>query len=253
MTRSMGIDRVDDTSENRLQVVGAGEANWTSQINVNEDSPFELPPKVTAENLLDSNPPLTESISGLAKVVSELKEQLKQSARVNSVLESDVRTANAQLAKTNEECESLHYKIHEMQEENSSMEDLRDELKQMSRERDTLASKVHDLGQMLTISERRLHEISQLLDRFRAERNDAVQEASCLDSQFGRAMKVIEELRSTISKGQQREAEFEERVSALEQGLDNAIAERDSYLNELNESLRTLQEVRQSILATSVS
>lgn len=235
----------------QLENIVHDDARWETPFHPGEDNP-NLPDGLADDSQsLESMPPLADSLSGLAEVVGELKEQLKQSIRVNEVLEADLGEANQRLANAAEDREMLEQKIREMEEENSTLIDLRAEIDQLALERDTLANKVHDLGLILTTSEKRVQETSEILDRFRAERNDAIEEAVCLDSQFSRAMKVIEELRSNLAQGERREAELEQRIKRLEHHLSTSVAERDTYREELAESLQTLEEVRQSILAAN--
>lgn len=152
---------------------------------------------------------------------------------------------------TAEDRERLLERIEGMAEEISLLQDVRAEVGQVNRERNALAVKVNDLGQALTVSEQRVNEIGELLDKFLAERNCANEEVACLDSQLSRAIKVIAELRRELAERMEHEGEFESGYKLLHEQLEEAVVQRDSYRSELVESLEALEDVRQSILAVS--
>ncbi len=196
-------------------------------------------------------PPLTKSVGDLSVVVGELKAHLERHLGVNEALELDLQSARRQVMHTTEDRQRLIERIARMEEEIASIHDMRSEIEQIDRERNALAVKVHDLGQALAVSEQRVNEIGQLLDRFRAERDTANEEVACLDSQLSRAIKVVEELRNELAARNVREEEFESRNMLLEEQLEESVSQRDSYRSELVESLGALEEVRMSILAAS--
>lgn len=251
MTRSTVVKKVPDVSERHPETIVESETardaatmGYLSDPTDNDDVSSEL-------TGLADGPPLPETVSGLATVVGELKEQLKDLVKVNEALEMDLEHTRKRAIEGNNERYRLIQRIQEMEEEADSMEDLKAEVRQLSRERDTLADKVQDLGQALAMSEQRVKETGGLLDRFRAERDDASAEASCLNSQFSRAMKVIDEIRNEQAAGQEREEYLKERILVLEAQLDETVSQRDSFKSELTASRNALEEVRQSILAAS--
>ena len=195
--------------------------------------------------------PLSDSVVGLSDAVKELKNQLMHIMGVNEVLESDLVNARKVGKEQLGERENYINKIDHLEQEVVSMGDLRLELAQIKRDRDRMAEKAQDLGEVLTSSELRVQELGQLLDKFWAERNDAHGEAKCLDTQFSRAMKVIEGLRTELNSSQYKEKEIESRIEPLKEQLKAAILQRDTFKTELIESRNTLEEIRQSILDAS--
>lgn len=179
----------------------------------------ETPQEIEPEN----TPPLTQDLYDLSQEVGELDTQLRQIIRVNRALEEDLARSRERVKYLTGERERLIMEIEDLQHEARSVEDMQAEVVQLHQERNILAGKTQNLSRALARSEERVLETVQLLDKFRAERDGASQEAVCLDAQFSRAMKVIEELRS----------------------------ERDSLKSELAESRRALEEIRESILDAS--
>jgi chromosome segregation ATPase len=190
-------------------------------------------------------------VGGLSKLVSDLKDQLRDLVKVNEALESDLDQTRGQVTKGAEEREILLIRLQEAQDESASMDDIKSEAGQLARERDTLAEKVRDLGWMLATSEQRVEETSELLDKFRTERNDVCKEAECLNSQFTRAMKVIGELKCSLADKQETELKQKERIGFLDKQLGTALKQRDACKSELSKSRDALEEVRQSIIAAS--
>jgi chromosome segregation ATPase len=229
------LDELEEQAHNLTD----GEIDYEPQVD-------DLPPEVSQR--VDA-PPLGDSVSALSMAIKKLKGQLAQLVGVNEALESELVHARRRAIDLSKERDGLKKTITDMQAESVSMDDLRAEIEQLHRERDTLTDKVQDLGQALATSEQRVKEVGQLLDRFRAERNDASEEAVCLDAQFSRAMMVIEELRGELTAGKRREIDLEEKAHLLEEKLEATASQRDSFRVELVESRNALEEIRKSILA----
>jgi uncharacterized coiled-coil DUF342 family protein len=201
-----------------FQVVEPVEEEQAEELS-NDYPEVEAPGETEPEDA----PHLTQNLYELSVEVGELDTQLRQIIRVNRALEEDLARSRKRVKYLTGERERLVMEIEDMQHEARSVEDMQAEVEQLHRERNTLAGKSQNLSRALAKSEERVLEIVQLLDKFRAERDGASQEAVCLDAQFSRAMKVIGELRT----------------------------ERDSLKSDLAESRRALEEIRESILDAS--
>lgn len=217
-------------------------------------------PRDFNEDLHDSDPGIEgdddlfdpESISAnLPGVVGELRARLMQLIDTNEVLEVDLVQAREQLKQYARDRRSLRARLERATHAASANGDLQAELKQLHGERELLLGKMQDMSNALGLSEQRVTEIGQLLDKLRAERNDIGEEAACLNSQFARAMRAIEELRAALAAREDREEALVDRIQSLEEDLERVINERDSYENELYESRNALDNVRKSLLAVS--
>ena len=195
---------------------------------------------------------LNRTIHELSKVIDELKEQLTQHIKLNEALESDLDRAESAIKESAEEREMLMKRIHALAGEKRLYEESRRDLEQITRERDTLAEKVHDLGKMLAISEQRVLETGKLIDRFRNERNDATGEINCLDSQFARAMKVIEELRHELSDTKNENEALTSRLDFAERQKQVLTSQRDALKEEIADTRNALEEIRRNILDASL-
>ncbi len=195
--------------------------------------------------------PLPDTVNGLGAVVSELKEQLTNLVRVNEALECDLEQAAEVAAEGKKDRYLLVQKIRSMEEKAETMEDLKLEGHQLSTERDALVDRVHELSQALVASEQRVMETSGVLDRFRAERNDADHETVCLNSQFSRAMKVIDELRAEQANTNERETGLKQCIEELKQQVSDTVSQRETFKKELAASRMALEEVRESLIAAS--
>jgi len=240
MTRSNVVKKVLDTAERHSGGGAESDTAWEAA------SVCYLGAATAADG-----PPLPATVSELAAVVNELKEQLKDLVRVNEALELDLEQMRKQTGTGEGELQHPIQGNPVREEDAGSMEELRAEVGHLSRERDRLAGRVQDLSRALYTSEQRVKEAGGLLDRFRAERDDATAEATCLNLQFSRAMKVIDQIRGEQASSHEREAELRERILALEKQLEKVVGQRDSFRSDLAASRAALKEVRQSILAAS--
>lgn len=188
---------------------------------------------------------------GLALVVVGLKEQLRRLIQANQGMEAQLSLARRQADEERQRREELQSRLEKFERARDHHEDLAAEVERLRRERDGLAGQVIDLEQDLAASEQRVDEIGELLDLFRAERDEASEEAACLDSQFSRAIAVIGELRSALAASRQREEDLCARLARLEEQLELVTEERDLIERDLSESQSSLENVRQSLLAVS--
>ena len=200
------------------------------------------------EQLHQYVPPLTNSVSDLSVVVGELTSQVVHLIKVNQALEADIAAIENGKEDEDEQCKKLSDKLKKMEEDSSSLQDMKSELEQLRRERNALTGRVNDLDQALTASEQRLVELGRLLDKFRAERNDANAEAACVDSQLARAIKVIEEQRYDLAARQNTIDDQESQIELLQKQLTRAINQRNNFQVELKESKSALEEVHRSIV-----
>jgi len=236
MTARQSVKKVRDASGVHLEAVDERATELEDDRREQEDAGS------------DGAGPLSDYVGGLGKV---LKAQLAQLTEANESLDAELHAARLQAEAKNERSHGLAQRIQDLELETVEIADLRSEAKQLNRERDALTAKIQDLSGMLTVSEQRVQEISELLDRFRTERNDASAEAACLDSQFARAMRVIGELRGALSESQGREEGLKRHVDELKQDVATASSRSRSYKDELAESHKALEEVRRSILAAA--
>jgi len=197
------------------------------------------------------SPPLNRSVSGVWEGVNELKTQLLHLIRVNKALESDLAHAHSLLGEDARERESLIERLNTAQRTAATTSGTAEEVERIRIERDALAHNIGATSQALAVSEERLVEIGQLLDRFRLERNDATEEVACLDSQFQRAVKVIGELRGDLSARDSREVALREQIRTLNERIETTTMERNTFESELVESHEALEKVRVTIMNAS--
>ena len=136
-------------------------------------------------------PPLAADVRGLSRVIKDLESRLRSFVKINRALESDLAKALRQVADLNDE-------------------------------RDALAVKVRDLARALASSEHGVHEMMQLVDRFRGERDDASEEAAYLNEQFSEAMEKIKKLHCQLDAHREQKKELEGRVKRLQEQLNAA-------------------------------
>lgn len=176
----------------------------------------------------DAIPPLIVDLRELSMAIKDLEAQLRRFIRINQALESDLVDAHRQVMNLTEERDNLVRRIEKMEEKAVPLEEMREEVKQLQKERDAMAAKVSDLARALASSEHGVHEIMQLKDRFRAERDDASEEAACLNAQFSRAMEKIEELRRELDAHREQKEVIEAHVKLLREQLHTTAGQHSS-------------------------
>jgi chromosome segregation ATPase len=254
MTRSMEFDNPRRAANVHMEEPGhfdGGDHHCYREYLVYEDRPGDVTGDERRPRETDIRT-LNKTIYELSKVIGELKEQLTQHIKLNEALEEDLGRAEARIRDGEREKESLVKRLRVLSEERRSFEDHRGDLDQITRERDMMAEKVYELGKMLAVSEQRVLETGKLIDRFRSERNDASTEVTCLDSQFTRAMKVIEELKHELSATKDRNEELASRLEFVERQKQMITSERDVLKIEIGETRNALEEIRQGILDASL-
>lgn len=194
-------------------------------------------------------PRLSDTIGELSGAFGELRALLGRSQQFNTALESDLRAVRRQAAEEKREREKLLRRIERYQQQEQAGEETRAELEQVRGQRDALACRVKELGNALSESARGAQELGRLLQQCEAERDQASENALGFQSQFDRAVKVIEQLRREASAGRKREQQLESGARELQARVDELASQRDTLRNELSEARSAMEYIRQSILA----
>ena len=126
---------------------------------------------------------------------------------------------------------------------------MRAECAGLREQRDALASRVKEIGNALNESARGAQQLGRLLQQYGAERDQASEKAVGLESQFERAVRVIEELRREVSAGRKRQQQLESGARELQARIDELVPQRDALRHELTEARAAMEYIRQSILA----
>ncbi len=249
MTEFTEATGIEGFAEDESQIVAAPGAHGSH--DAVETSDVRLVADDVSSGLKQSaaSLPLTEGVSELSETVAELKAQLRHFIEVNAALESELDAARQQASDEIQARERLVERIEGYERALTAAEQTHGKLEQARQERDILAAKVTDLSQALTNSEQRVDELGQIVSEYRAERNTASEEAACLESQFARAVKVIEGLRQALGVSQERENECRSSMRVFKEQMEEAVVERDSAKAELCEAREALECIRQSILA----
>lgn len=194
---------------------------------------------------------LARGVTAVAAGVEVLKERLDRLHELNCALQADLARAQQQQATVVSERDRLYEEVAGLEQELATRNDAEGEVARLRRERDALAEKIQELVTSLGASNQRIHQLGELVDRFRLERDGASGEAGTVEAQFGRAVRVIGQLRHELADESARNEEHQDGQRVLQRRLETALAEQDRLRLELAESHRALEEIRDSFLAAS--
>jgi chromosome segregation ATPase len=191
---------------------------------------------------------LRDTVTGVAQMLHDLEAQLVRVMSVNEALEKELvetRGAGQVAAKERDE---LAARLARLQEEESVADEVRHEVLHLQRERRLVAERLEQAEARCAEGEEKLRRQEQGQQRLAAERDDAVEESRCLETQFGRAMAAVAELRARLDDLTLQRDQLTARVRALETDLGVATEAAEAARLELEESKRAIEEIRRSIL-----
>ena len=203
-------------------------------------APDEAPPAATRG--------LKDTVMGVAQMLHDLEAQLVRVMSVNETLEKELEQVRAAAQAAAKDRDELAARLARLQEEESVADDVRREVLHLQRERRVMAERVEQSEAKRAELEDKLRHQSQREQRLAAERDDAVEEARCLETQFGRALAAVTELRTRLEDMTLQRDQLGARLRVLEGDLGVASESNETLRLELEESKKAIEEIRRSIL-----
>jgi chromosome segregation ATPase len=191
---------------------------------------------------------LKDTVTGVAQMLHDLEAQLVRVMSVNEALEKELEQARATAQAAGKERDELAARLARLQEEESVADDVRREVLHLQRERRVLAERVEQADARRAELEEKLRQQGQREQRLAAERDDAVEESRCLETQFGRALAAVTELRTRLEDMTLQRDQLSARLRVLEGDLGVATESNETLRLELEESKKAIEEIRRSIL-----
>ncbi|MBI5478440.1 MAG: hypothetical protein HY906_06260 [Deltaproteobacteria bacterium] len=191
---------------------------------------------------------LKDTVTGVAQMLHDLEAQLVRVMSVNEELEKALEQARAAAVAAAQERDELQARLLRLQEEESVADDIRREVQHLQQERRLMAERLEQGDARRAELEDQLRRQEQHERRLAAERDDAVEEARCLETQFGRAMAAVGELRTRLEDAALQRDQLAARVRGLEGDLGVSTETSEALRLELEESKKAIEEIRRSIL-----
>ena len=201
----------------------------------------EQPPPVPARGLRDT-------VTGVAQMLHDLEAQLVRVMSVNETLEKELEQMRGAAQGAAKERDELQARLRRLQEEESVADDVRREAQHLQQERRLMAERLEQSETRRAELEDKLRHQAQLQQRLAAERDDAVEEARCLETQFNRALAAVTELRTRLEDMTLQRDQLAARLRGLEGDLGVASESNETLRLELEESKKAIEEIRRSIL-----
>ena len=191
---------------------------------------------------------LKDTVTGVAQMLHDLEAQLVRVMAVNETLEKEVEQVRGAAQAAAKERDELQARLQRLQEEESVADDVRREVQHLQRERRLLAERLEQAEARRGELEDKLRHQAQREQRLGAERDDAVEEARCLETQFSRALAAVAELRARLEEATRQRDQLTARLRVLEGDLGVASESNETLRLELEESKKAIEEIRRSIL-----
>jgi chromosome segregation ATPase len=154
---------------------------------------------------------------------------------------------------------ALERRIRELEEELRHTEQdgldkdgLLGEVSQLKQERATLANQAADLKDRVAALEQDERERQRLIERLRAARAAAVEEVQSVEAQFDRAMEMVAEAKAQVTVLTEERDALLSQLRVTEERVRKSEAERDSLLDEVEQSRAALDEIRRSLVDACV-
>jgi chromosome segregation ATPase len=191
---------------------------------------------------------LKETVTGVAQMLHDLEAQLVKVMSINEALEKELGEAREAMRAAEKQRDGLQAHLDRLEQEGATVDDVRAEVLHLQRERREMAERLDAVQNEKLRAETEHGKALRELERVAAERDDALEEARCLEAQFGRAMQAVGELRGKVEDLTQQRDTLATRIRTLEGELGVATESGEALRLELEESKKAIEEIRRSIL-----
>jgi chromosome segregation ATPase len=191
--------------------------------------------------------PLHDTVGTLSRMVKELEKQLERMLSINNALEADLEKERKRTSLVEKERDDIREKYSRIEQELTTLEDLRAEIDHLVHDRGVMAGTIEELGRQLAESEQEHRNAEQLISRVSAERDDAVEELLTVEDQFDRAMKLVSDLKIRLTSLDEERNSLVARIKALESQLHLSETQREALKAEVEESQKALDDIRRQV------
>ncbi|HEY3357054.1 MAG TPA: hypothetical protein VGQ83_27640 [Polyangia bacterium] len=191
---------------------------------------------------------LKDTVTGVAQMLHDLEAQLVKVMSVNEALETELGAAREAARGAERQRGELADRLARLEQEGATVDDVRAEVLHLQRERRDMAERLDQAEDRRLKLESELRQRERDAERVAAERDDAVEEARCIEAQLGRAMQAVGELRGRVEDLTQQRDQLAGRIRVLEGELGVATESGEALRLELEESKRAIEDIRRSIL-----
>jgi len=191
---------------------------------------------------------LKDTVTGVAQMLHDLEAQLVKVMSVNEALEKELGAARETARATERQRAELADRLARREQEGATVDDVRAEVLHLQRERRELVERLDATKDEKLRFDAEQAKAQREVERLTTARDDAVEEARCLEAQFARAMQAVAELRTKVEDLTQQRDTLAARIRVLEGDLGVATESGEALRLELEESKKAIEEIRRSIL-----
>ena len=142
---------------------------------------------------------LTEAVQTLSQMTDDLERQVENLLESNLALKSDLekeKEINFDIARERDDLKGL---VAQGERETTKINRLQAEVTHLLTERSRQDAMVEECGRQLADSTQQIVGLERLIERTRAERDDAFEEIQSVEEQFERAMIAAEDLKARLT------------------------------------------------------
>jgi chromosome segregation ATPase len=195
---------------------------------------------------------LRDSVAGLYDMVKDLEVQLNHMISINEAAERDLESARRAQRELEKERDGLLRKLQQTEQDAESGAALREELRHTAGENNRLLEQLRAAESRVERWEQQRLDAEEVRAKLQAERDDVREEVDCLEAQLAETARCLESLREALSKQHEGGERDRRKFSLLEERLHVVTEERDALRQELQESKSALEEIKRSIMDTTM-
>jgi chromosome segregation ATPase len=195
---------------------------------------------------------LSDGVHNLTDKIRALEGQLDSDVANNDDLVKDLEDERVQRSALERRIRELEEELRHTEQDCLDKDGLLGEVSQLKQERATLANQAADLKDRVAALEPDERDRQRLIERLRAARAAAVEEVQSVEAQFDRAMEMVAEAKAQVTVLTEERDALLSQLRVTEERVRKSEAERDSLLDEVEQSRAALDEIRRSLVDACV-
>lgn len=190
---------------------------------------------------------LTTELQRLTSMIRELEDQLDRLIEVNSGLRTDLEGERERGGRLSTTVDELRDRLVRSERENAASEGLEGEIQHLNEERRVMTEAARTRAEQLEIARAEATNQASLVTRYRAARDNALEDLRSVEAQFERAMALVAEKTAAVLMVREERDAFAKRLRLAEDQMRATHEDHDELLREVDESRAALDEIRRSL------
>lgn len=190
---------------------------------------------------------LADELHRLTSMIRELEEQLDRLIETNAELRRELENERQTRQGLQGNVDDLRDRLERSEREAAANESVASEIAHLQKERVRMAEVTRDLHKQHRSAADQAKHQANLVKRYRAGHENAVEEVRSVEAQFERAMEIVAEAAAKVVMVEEERDAVMGRLRLIEEELRASHQEQDDLLREVDESRAALDEIRRSL------